>query len=165
MVMVGKLFKMVDGYTLSITGDYDDTFAITNHKLAMDHEFHKLDISNCELIDYGFDISELKQTSLETNKKTYGVFYNRGYLNGFEKGFKKAIMSERKNSISEREVESNFQGLGNVIEDKDIYNFYIDLIKSMICKKRNSWEVSIKIDRNKNVILDNNGCLILEKPY
>jgi hypothetical protein len=53
------LFKMLKGYTLSLDGDIDNLFAISNGKLAEEHGLHFLSEENCNKIFDLIDVIEL----------------------------------------------------------------------------------------------------------
>ena len=74
--MKGKLIKMVEGYTLSLTGDIDDLYAISNHQLAVDHQLYKLSTKNCDDIANGYD---LQQTEWDVE-----IEMNSWFKNGYD---------------------------------------------------------------------------------
>jgi hypothetical protein len=60
--MEGKLIKMVEGYTLSLTGSIDDLYGISNEQLAEDHKLQKLSIKNCDEIFGTFNVEDIKKS-------------------------------------------------------------------------------------------------------
>lgn len=46
--MEAKLFKMMKGYILSLEGNIDDVFAISDKQLAEDHLWHLIDEAKCD---------------------------------------------------------------------------------------------------------------------
>jgi hypothetical protein len=83
--MKGKLFKMVEGYILSVTDDgIDDPYGITNPKLAEDYGWKLLSISNCDEIFGVVDVDKLAM-GYELYEKINFVGQTRAYIAGFNK--------------------------------------------------------------------------------
>ena len=94
--MKATLIKMVEGYTLSLTNDIDDLYAISNSELATDHNLYKLNIKNCESVELGYDLDELSEKEYPNTIDEYGEpSWDDGKLyhrqQGFIVGFKKSI--------------------------------------------------------------------------
>jgi hypothetical protein len=83
--MKGKLYKMVEGYILSITDDgIDDPYGITNPKLAEDYGWKLLSISNCDEIFGVVDVDKLAM-GYDLYEKINFVGQTRAYIAGFNK--------------------------------------------------------------------------------
>ena len=57
--MKAILFKMQEGYALSLDGDIDNLFAVSNTKLAEDYGLNVLSIRNCEKMFDLINVEEL----------------------------------------------------------------------------------------------------------
>lgn len=89
--MKATLIKMVEGYTLSLTNDIDDLYAISNSELATDHNLYKLNIKNCESVELGYDLDELVNKESELLPTNTPGMEKIQFHVGFLRGFKKAI--------------------------------------------------------------------------
>jgi hypothetical protein len=104
--MEGKLFKMVEGYTLSLTGSIDDLYAISDKQLAEDHKLHNLSLKNCEAIANGYDLDELAFQSSMSDVKEHSDMYRYLAMRFFKEGFQKALEILGDKKFSEEEVYS-----------------------------------------------------------
>jgi hypothetical protein len=57
--MNATLYKMMNGYTLSLTNDIDDLYAISDEKLANHHNLKLLSVESCENL-FTEDVNEVK---------------------------------------------------------------------------------------------------------
>ena len=171
--MKAKLIKMVEGYTLSLTGNIDDLYGISNQQLAEDYQLYKLSIKNCEAIANGYDLDELVKTTFPSLENC-GVYLwmsetdrNR-QRSAFIKGFQKAleILGDKKFSLED---------MKKVYLNSSKYEWFGDCIKSL---QQTEWDVEIccyigngdkESDSFKDPIVTNTGipkldedsCLIL----
>ena len=167
--MEGKLFKMVEGYTLSLTGSIDDLYGISNKELADDHGLHKLSLENCEAIANGYDLEELVDEYAEDWKYTERI--------GFRDGFQKAIEILGDKKFSETELYRAFL-INSAGNNTTLRNFFEQTVLPMFID--NEWDVEIccyigngdeESDSFKDRFvtntgipkLDENKCLILKR--
>ena len=57
--MNATLYKMMEGYTLSLTNDIDDLYAISDEELANHHDLKLLSVESCESL-FTEDANEVK---------------------------------------------------------------------------------------------------------
>jgi len=184
--MEGKLFKMVEGYTLSLTGSIDDLYGISDKQLAEDHQLHKLSHKNCQAIENGYDLDELA-SSLVDRETTASV--DSSYRKTLEKyvkiGFQKAleILGDKKFSVDgliDFYIEKTGYGMDMWSkEENNILSIVADYIQSL---QPTEWDVEIEMEcpqckewgyisecRNNcnqkflQPKLDADGCLILKR--
>jgi len=165
--MEGKLIKMVEGYTLSLTGSIDDLYGISDKQLAEDHQLHKLSIKNCDAIANGYDLIKL----IEENSKYSEEDWGDGFL------FAMNLMSDKK--FNEEDIKRAF--IQGVYTKAEIHRKKEEYIQSL---QQTEWDVEIlmgthcrqidcvdkgelvksKIVKDGEVPqLDKDGCLILKR--
>lgn len=157
--MKAKLIKMVEGYTLSLTGNIDDLYGISNQQLAEDHQLYKLSLKNCEAVERGYDLEELACDEIgidisvikHVDRKVFendsvstpiheagalgaGLYHQ---VKGFEIGFKKALEILGDKKFNEDDVKKAI-----LLSMK--YND-IGVIQSL---QQNEWDVEIVMDRD-----------------
>lgn len=180
--MKGTLIKMVEGYTLSLTNDIDDLYAISNSELATEHELYKLNIKNCESVELGYDLDELSlnmrlkyEPQIKLNKSlVHGIESSLHFQVGVVKGFKKAIELIDTNKYYEfiRDCAKNYDCDLNAHK----YNTTCrscdakSLLKSL---SKDRWDVEIVMETpvatyghsgwHKQPKLDKEKCLILKR--
>lgn len=164
--MKGKLHKMVSGYILSLNGDIDNPYAIVNEELAKDYEWYKLSIKNCQAIERGYDLVDIK-------KKIFNGF------DGCPDSFTLAAV--------ERTIEVMMELMGNKkFSEDDVISIIEKSRKTgltsqylILANQQTEWDVEIVeecLDKNCDGInkkgecittgkpkLDKEGCLILKK--
>ena len=153
--MEGKLFKMVEGYTLSLTGSIDDLYGISNKQLAEDHQLHKLSLKNCDAIANGYDLIKL----IEENSKYSEEDWGDGFL------FAMNLMSDKKFSEEHLKVAADWY---YETKGKKSIDEYIQSLQ------QTEWDVEIEMEyqgfkKDYKPIeaylpkLDADGCLILKR--
>ena len=140
-----KLIKMVDGYTLSVTGSVDDLYGISNHQLAEEHHLQKLSLKNCEAIENGYDLDELAEQNWRIGLEEC-IPTPATHVTSFKAGFKKAleILGGKKFSINEV-VELSKILISNPIErcgktPQELVDAYV---KSL---QQTEWDVEIEME-------------------
>ena len=175
--MKAKLIKMVEGYTLSLTGNIDDLYGISNQQLAEDHQLYKLSLKNCEAIANGYDLDELGR-DLWKKSLNYHLQHELDYTFGVVDGFQKAleILGDKKFSINDME-KLMFATLEftDTQEEGETYPFFKSFIQSL---QQTEWDVWVVMscglpdgctepekECSCDIIpaLDEDGCLILTK--
>jgi hypothetical protein len=169
--MEGKLIKMVEGYTLSLTGSVDDLYGISNHQLAEEHQLQKLSLKNCEAIENGYDLDELAKLSYKCDP------YIAEYLEQeFKRGFQKALEILNNKKFSETELYRAFL-INSSGDNFTLEKRFNETILPMF--QESEWDVEIVtepmnldeireqgkgfLNSNTNKPkLDANGCLILK---
>jgi hypothetical protein len=58
--MIATLYKMIEGYTLSLTDDIDDLYAISNKEIATIHDLKILSEESCEQIFKDLNENKIK---------------------------------------------------------------------------------------------------------
>jgi hypothetical protein len=172
--MEAKLIKMLEGYIVSLTGDIDDIYAITNKELAEEHGFYSLSIKNCQAIELGYDLDEL---AILCTKDEDTIVGNQKMAIGFIKGFKKALEILGDKKFSEEDAKRLFE-LGIEYGHQKGYvglDYTNDILQSL---QQTEWDVIIKTtcdgmvtglcmpevcDCNIIPKLDADGCLILKR--
>jgi len=171
--MEAKLIKMMEGYIVSLTGDINDIYAITNKELAEEHGFYFISHKNCQAIENGYDLDELAE-------KHYDVHIKRGHTEedslqrkiDFTIGFVSALEILGNKKFSEEDMvkfgeycRSDSDGL---MRTKDLFNEYQSL-------QQTEWDCVIEMDTDctgefKYFLLDKgkpkldaDGCLILKR--
>ena len=189
--MEGKLFKMVEGYTLSLTGSIDDLYGISNKQLAEDHQLHKLSIKNCDAIANGYDLDEIRKLADEdfecelgdgpTTNESINSMIKKSNANGAEWGFKKAleILSDKK--FSEKDMSKAWsEGYHRKVDELNGNGLrYFD--KFIRTLQQTEWDVEVEMEcvmgcqnlilngensvccGDKKPKLDADGCLILRR--
>ena len=172
--MEGKLFKMVEGYTLSLTGSIDDLYGISDKQLAEDHQLHKLSLKNCEDVANGYDLVELFDEVDES------IDYQEFDISSFKLGFKKAIEILGDKKFSEEDMkkaihfgaswrEQLFNGTTKTSElFESLQQTEWDVIIEMECPVCKEWGYISECRNNCNQKflqpkLDADGCLILRR--
>ena len=187
--MEGKLFKMVEGYTLSLTGSIDDLYGITNKQLSEDHGLQKLSLKNCEDVVNGYDLDSILEEHFKTT--SFGENGKHVPYKFFKEGFQKAVELLGDKKFSEEDV---INLLGKRQKEVDKYWFYNlgehivlptneEWLKTQLLKQT-EWDVEIEIEdlpyskelsesevrgfeehspKSKKPKLDSNGCLILKR--
>jgi hypothetical protein len=169
--MKGKLIKMVEGYTLSLTGSIDDLYGISNKQLATDHGLYKLSLKNCKAIENGYDLDELAEEKYHGHVMAIDwQLEKRGFITGFQKALE--ILGDKK--YSEMNMEDAYY-----FGSKKLREEYLDFIKTF--QQKTEWDVEIemeskdidelRVDKGSflkpNDIykpkLDKDGCLILKR--
>lgn len=157
---------MVSGYILSLNGDIDNPYAIVNEELAKDYEWYKLSIKNCQAIERGYDLVDIK-------KKIFNGF------DGCPDSFTLAAV--------ERTIEVMMELMGNKkFSEDDVISIIEKSRKTgltsqylILANQQTEWDVEIVeecLDKNCDGInkkgecittgkpkLDKEGCLILKK--
>jgi hypothetical protein len=162
--MEAKLIKMMEGYIVSLTGDIDDIYAITNKELAEEHGFYSLSLKNCQAIELGYDLDELAKTLVEEEihdgSSAIGL---RPLLEEFvQLGFQKAlsILGDKKFTYNQ---------MVSAITESSISHRLPSLIIQDL--QQTEWDVIIKmrpaslVYKSNLVIeeLDADGCIILKR--
>jgi hypothetical protein len=184
--MKGKLHKMVSGYILSLNGDIDDPYAIVNEELAKDYEWYKLSLKNCQTIENGYGLVDIKKKifngfdgcpdsfTLAAVERTIEVMMELMSDKKFsEEDVKKVVEISRQGSLQENHNGYGVSTGSIFVLDNLSTN---DIIQSL---KQTEWDVEIVeecLDKNCNGInkkgecvttgkpkLDSNNCLILKK--
>ena len=147
--MKPKLHKMLSGYILSLNGDIDDPYGIVNKELADDYGWYKLSIKNCEAIERGYDLDELKQEYISLNLKNvhdaehyrcFAEYDADNYIKGFQKaleilGDKKFSEDDVRKAYFHGEKDSYVKG-GQTKEMEDEY------IRSL---QQTEWDVEVEM--------------------
>ena len=169
--MEAKLIKMLEGYIVSLTGDIDDIYAITNKELAEEHGFYSLPLKNCQAIESGYDLDELANELLYS-KYPFHPSNDSGYwLDMYKEGFQKAleILGDKKFSEKQLRFAYNRGSYDDRLNNKKLFNAdkYIQSLQ------QTEWEVEIvmgdpigigdKYTPDTKPKLDENGCLILKR--
>jgi len=187
--MKGKLYKMVEGYILSITDDgIDDPYGITNPKLAEDYGWKLLSISNCDDIFGVVDVEKLKSDYIENqlkglDKEGYEKYFSfaeedaKTFIEGFNKAMElnkdkvftledMKLMFEfgyRKNNL----IETTFESALNFIQSlQQPIEIEVEIIMSPCYYDTSLGGFSTSYTEGKPIEepkLDKNGCLILKK--
>ena len=175
--MEGKLIKMVEGYTLSLTGSIDDIYGISNEQLAADHGLYKLSLKNCEAIERGYDLDELVESRypientgamfMPNRHEVTNIYRQEGFIEGAKAILE--ILGDKK--FSEEDVK-------NVYLNSFKHEWFGDCIKSL---QQTEWDVEIEMGcvmgcqnlilngensvccGDKKPKLDADGCLILRR--
>ena len=162
--MEGKLIKMMEGYIISLTGNIDDIYAITNKELAEEHGFYFISLKNCQAIELGYDLDELAVLSTKEETTIVG---NQKMAQGFIKGFQKCLEILGDKKFSEDDMKEAYSR-GFLQQGIKSFN---SLIQSL---QQTEWDVEIVMDSwfknghdgkivDTNPKLDADGCLILRK--
>ena len=169
--MEGKLIKMVEGYTLSLTGSIDDLYGISNQQLAEEHQLHKLSLKNCEVVEHGYDLDELAKLSYKCDP------YIAEYLEQeFKKGFQKALEILGDKKFSEEDIKNGMLFSFDVFSERLSRNHIEERIVEYIQSLQQT-EFDVKIEMEEKRIggfkgygeyelvpkLDVDGCLILKR--
>ena len=167
--MKGKLIKMVEGYTLSLTGDIDDLYALTNEELAKDHNLQKLSLKNCQAIENGYDLDELAE-EYASGKSSSDVFkeaHKRDFIAGAKAileiiGDKKFSEEDMRKAYQKGEEDSYTQG-GLTKQKEDNYIQSLQQTEWDVQIVMNSWfkngydgkivDTHPKLDSDSNLIL------------
>lgn len=168
--MEGKLIKMVEGYTLSLTGSVDDLYGISNNQLAEEHQLQKLSLKNCQVIENDYDLDELASSLVdrETNANVDSSY--RKTLEKYVKiGLQKALEIRSDKKFSEDELKLAFFH----VQNKPTFAVFKESLQ------QTEWEVEIEMEEylddslshikgempvfKKRPKLDANGCLILKR--
>ena len=174
--MEAKLIKMMEGYIVSLTGDIDDIYAITNKELAEEHGFYYISLKNCEAIANGYDLDELAKTDADLRYNQPGeedLWLTR--VTGIEYGFNLALELLADKKFSEDALYDSIM-LGVAYEDTGIQgvNNYTEL-KELVVRRntQTEWQVEVVMDRIPADLapggwdvfpkLDADGCLILKR--
>ena len=171
--MEGKLFKMVEGYTLSLTGSIDDLYGISNKELADDHGLHKLSLKNCEAIVNGYDLDELALLELPFVEvlEPFQKLRREQWVKGFQKALE--ILGDKKFTKED---------MGRIMVygyDKSTENEYLSRIpfdEYIQSLQQTEWDVEIEMEQvydgldemaqkqyRRQPKLDENKCLILKR--
>ena len=169
------LFKMLKGYTLSLDGDIDNLFAISNSKLAEEHGLHFLSEENCNKIFDLIDVIELADN------------YSKGIIENhikvlhkvcFKDGFEKAIELNKEKQFSLEDLNKAIELTRSLYLSDDLKSnmLKIDSLKkiqhSIISEIEKPIKIKVKIKTDisagevyevEEFLLDECGCLILEK--
>jgi hypothetical protein len=167
--MEGKLFKMVEGYTLSLTGSIDDLYGISNKQLADDHGLNKLSLEHCEAIANGYDLEELAcdkigidisvvkhidRKVIEKNESPTTPIHEAGALGaslyhmvkGFEIGFQKAleILGDKKytdDDIVDAYMAGHIRGMSTDMGEDNIHPICSEYLNSL---QKTEWDVEVE---------------------
>ncbi len=134
--MDAKLIKMLEGYIVSLTGDIDDIYAITNKELAEEHGFYSLSLKNCQAIELDYDLDEL--ADFYGAKAKGSVDFKLGANQGFEDGFQKALEILGDKKFSERDLRTAYNV--GYSDGQDGATFYNKFIQSL---QQTEWKVEI----------------------
>ena len=151
--MEGKLIKMVEGYTLSLTGSVDDLYGISNNQLAEEHQLQKLSLKNCQVIENDYDLDELALLELPVVDDLLEPFQKlrrEQWINGFQKALE--ILGDKKFSESDVMQAIITTQVSDSIKNNDDR---LELIQSL---QQTEWEVTFNPEEK-----DSNGCLILKR--
>ena len=172
--MKAKLHKMVSGYILSLNGDIDDPYAIVNEELAKDYEWYRLSLKNCQAIELGYDLDDIKRKVFDgfdgqPNSFTIAAVERTIQIMVELMGDKK--FSDEDVILIAEYIRVASQSTPNV-RTKDLFDEYQSL-------QQKEWDVEIVeecLDKNCDGInkkgecittgkpkLDKEGCLILKK--
>ena len=173
-----KLIKMLEGYIVSLTGDIDDIYAITNKELAEGHRFYSLSLKNCQAVENGYDLDEFVQEYLTLFPSEYSdtdrKLVRMGIKSGFKEGFQKALEIRSDKKFSESDMikfgEYCRSELDGLMKTKGLFNEF-EQIKSL---QQTEFDVEIVTHAKENGSytkengfeqepkLDADGCLILK---
>jgi hypothetical protein len=172
--MEAKLIKMLEGYIVSLTGDIDDIYAITNKELAEEHGFYSLSLKNCQKIENGYDLYELAKASMnKINILFNNSLDSKSHTIGFRAGWHHAIKILGDKKFSEDDAKRLFE-LGIEYGHQKGYvglDYTNDTIQSL---QQTEWDVEIvtttRMENGKSGLdvpvekpkLDADGCLILK---
>ena len=143
--MEAKLIKMMEGYIVSLTGDIDDIYAITNKELAEEHGFYYISLKNCQAIELGYDLDELAE-------KHYNGHIKRGHTEedslqrkiDFTIGFVSALEILGDKKFSKEDAKRLFE-LGIEHGHRDGYvglNYTNECIQSL---QQTEWDVEVEM--------------------
>ena len=166
--MKGKLHKMESGYILSLNGDIDDPYAIVNKQLAEDYGWYKLSLKNCQTIENGYDLVDIK-------KKIFNGF------DGCPDSFTLAAVERTIEVMMELMGDKKFteEDIKKMMKSASYGWFESDFDEHLATLQQTEWDVEIVeecLDKNCDGInkkgecittgkpkLDKEGCLILKK--
>jgi len=187
--MEAKLIKMMEGYIVSLTGDIDDIYAITNKELAEEHGFYSLSLKNCKEVELGYDLDKLFQREIDELMFTGNLEDDSDYRSGMYRWAKILLEILGDKKFSEEDmmqlVKSSFYaGLSKGQGKNQDFNID-DYVKKHL--QQTEWDVEIikeyvgecKGNNNDGCFqdspghdcgcyeykpkLDENGCLILKR--
>ena len=183
--MEAKLIKMMEGYIVSLTGDIDDIYAITNKELAEEHGFYYISLKNCEAIANGYDLDELAKTDADLRYNQPGeedLWLTR--VTGIEYGFNLALSILGDKKFSEEDLRIAIDRVWNWCEDdkdEDCSSMTELRNKHIQSLQQTEWDCIIEMEcvmgcqnlilNGKNSVccgdkkpkLDADGCLILNE--
>ena len=172
--MKAKLIKMVEGYTLSLTGNIDDLYGISNQQLAEDHQLYKLSLKNCEAIANGYDLDELGR-DLWKKSLNYHLQHELDYTFGVVDGFQKALEILGDKKFSEDDVISMIEKsretgltaeyiiLTNQQTEWDVEILMGTNYRDIDCVNEGNLVASKIVKDGEAPMLDKDGCLILKR--
>lgn len=173
--MKAILFKMQEGYALSLDGDIDNLFAVSNTKLAEDYGLNVLSIRNCEKM---FDLINVEELA---DKYSEGIIENHikvlhkvCFMEGFERAvelnkdkqfsfedLKKAIELTRSLYLSD-DLKSNMLKIDSL--QKIQHSIISEIEKPIKIEVEIKTDISAgKVYKVKEILKDENDCLILKK--
>jgi hypothetical protein len=129
--MEAKLIKMMEGYIVSLTGDIDDIYAITNKELAEEHGFYSLSLKNCQAIERGYDLDEL------FNKVDSSIDYHEFDFTSFKHGANAILEILGDKKFSEEDMVKCFNA--SMDEGWVRADFYIQSLQ------QTEWDVEIEM--------------------
>lgn len=138
---------MLEGYIVSLTGDIDDIYAITNKELTEEHGFYSLSLKNCKEVENGYDLYELAKASMnKINILFNNSLDSKSHTIGFKAGWHHALKILGDKKFSEEDVRIAMDRVWDWCEDdkdKDCSSMTELRNKHIQSLQQTEWDVEI----------------------
>ena len=133
---------MESGYILSLNGDIDDPYAIVNEELAKDHEWYKLSLKNCQAVERGYDLDEIKRKVFDGFDGQPNSFTIVAVEQTIQIMFE--LMGDKK--FTEEDLKKSWsEGYHRKVDEINggTLNYFDDLIQSL---QKTEWDVTVEME-------------------